>query len=57
MEDFNQKYLSQVKGRIIAVDYDSTITEHRPYPEIAPLNKIAKKYLDKLNEKGFRLIL
>lgn len=46
---FNQK--------IIAVDFDDTITEHRPYPEKAPLNKTAKKYLDKLNNLGFKLVL
>lgn len=43
--------------KIIAVDYDDTITEIRPYPEIAPLNKKAKKYLDKLNDLGYILVL
>lgn len=55
--DFNQKYLKQSKACIIAVDYDSTITLHRPYPILAPLNPKAKKYLDKLNAKGFKLVL
>ena len=42
---------------VIAVDYDDTITLHRPYPQRAPLNPVAKKYLDKLNEAGFKIVL
>lgn len=56
-EDFNSKYYNIKDRPIIAVDFDDTITEYRPYPEIAPLDKKAKKYLDKLYNKGFRIIL
>lgn len=45
------------KRPLIAVDYDDTITLHRPYPERAPLNPKAKKYLDKLHEKGYEIVL
>lgn len=44
-------------NKVIAVDYDDTITEHRPYPEKAPLNKTAKIYLDLLNDLGYKLVL
>ena len=40
------------KQKIIAVDYDDTITLYAPYPQKAYLNPKAKKYLNKLNEKG-----
>lgn len=56
-EDFNNKYYNSKNKPVIAVDFDDTITEYRPYPEIAPLNKKAKKYLDKMHNKGFRIIL
>lgn len=56
-EGFNAKYFGQANSKIIGIDFDDTITEHRPYPEVAPLNKTAKKYLDKLNEAGFILVL
>jgi len=50
-------YLSQNNGKYIAVDYDDTITLHRPYPEKAPLNPDAKKYLTLLHEAGYKLVL
>ena len=56
-EGFNAKYFDQANSKIIGVDFDDTITLHRPYPEKAPLNKKAKKYLDKLNKCGFILVL
>ena len=56
-EGFNEKYFTQANSNIIGIDFDDTITEHRPYPERAPLNKTAKKYLDKLHEAGFILVL
>ena len=55
--EIQKRYEYQALGRVIAVDFDSTITEHRPYPQKAPLNKKAKKYLDMLHEKGFRIVL
>lgn len=54
-EDFNSKYFND--KIVIAVDFDDTITEHRPYPELAPLDKRAKTYLDKLHQAGFQLVL
>ena len=56
-EEFMSRYLSQAKSKLIAVDFDDTITFPRPYPEKAPLNPKAKKYLDKLNKAGFTLVL
>jgi len=56
-DDIVTKYGKQCRNSIIAVDYDDTITEYRPYPEKAPLNPKAKKYLDKLHEAGFEIIL
>lgn len=55
--ELKEKYHKQALLNIIAVDYDSTITKFRPYPEKAPLDKRAKKYLIKLNELGFPLVL
>ena len=54
---FNDKYLGNETKKIIAVDYDDTITLYAPYPEQADLNPKAKKYLDKLHEKGYTLVL
>ena len=54
---FNNKYLGNETKKIIAVDYDDTITLYAPYPERADLNPKAKKYLDKLHEKGYTLVL
>ena len=54
---FNNKYLENETKKIIAVDYDDTITLYAPYPERADLNPKAKKYLDKLHEKGYTLVL
>lgn len=52
-----KEYEKQLNENIIAVDFDDTITEVRPYPQRAPLNKDAKKYLDKLHEQGFTIVL
>lgn len=42
--------------KIVAIDFDDTITEHRPYPQKAPLSKKAKKYLTKINDLGYELV-
>ena len=52
-----QDYTKQLSQKIIAVDFDDTITEYRPYPEPAPLRKEARKYLEKLHKKGYRIVL
>lgn len=56
-KDIVEKYNRQLKARIIAVDFDNTITLPCPYPYTGELNKTAKKYLDKLHNKGYRLVL
>ena len=56
-EEDKKIYWNQAHSGLIAVDYDNTITKYKPYPELAPLDVEAKKYLDKLNEKGFKLVL
>lgn len=52
-----KEYVNQLHRKLIAVDFDDTITLFRPYPEKGPLNPLAKKYLTKLNEKGYEIVL
>lgn len=52
-----ERYKNQLNQNIIAVDFDDTITKFKPYPEKGPLNPLAKKYLTKLHEKGYVLVL
>lgn len=52
-----QAFKNQLARKVIAVDFDDTITIFRPYPEKGPLNPLAKKYLTKLHEKGYELVL
>lgn len=42
--------------KIVAIDFDDTITEYRPYPQVAPLNQKAKKYLIKIHDLGYELV-
>lgn len=42
---------------VIAVDYDNTITEYRPFPIKAPISYQAYIYLLKLHDKGYTLVL
>ena len=56
MTELEERYWKQAH-QVIAVDYDGTITEDRPYPEVAPLSLIAKEYLEKLHKAGFTLVL
>ena len=57
MDDISRKYDEQLKMKIIAVDFDNTITMPCPYPRTGILNTTAKKYLDKLHDAGFTLVL
>lgn len=52
-----ESYVKQLGEKLIAVDFDNTITHICPYPEKGKLNLIAKKYLTKLHNKGYRLVL
>ena len=52
-----ERYKKQLSMKLIAVDFDDTITYYRPYPEKGPLNPTAKKYLTKLHEAGYELVL
>lgn len=45
------------RKKIIAVDFDDTITLPSPYPITGELNPEAKKYLKLLYNKGYSLIL
>lgn len=56
-EEIKKKYWQQAHSKLIAVDFDNTITLKRPYPEKAPLDPKAKKYLDKLHQNGYKLVL
>lgn len=48
---------AQLNTKVIAVDFDDTITKHAPYPIQGELRKDARKYLHKLHDKGYRLVL
>ena len=56
MDKLNEMYLEQ-SHKVIAVDYDGTITLEQEFGKKADLNPEAKKYLDLLNEKGFKIVL
>lgn len=45
------------RQRIIAVDFDGTITDYSPFPITGKLRPEAVKYLNLLNEKGYDLVL
>lgn len=51
------KICNQLKRKVIAVDFDETLTEKKPYPIQGDLRKDAKKYITKLAEKGYTLVL
>ena len=44
-------------SKIIAIDYDETITDKIPFPEKGNIREEAKKYIKLLYEKGYKLIL
>ena len=44
-------------NRIIAIDFDNTITNPSPYPVAGSLNKYAKKYITLLSQKGYIFVL
>lgn len=43
--------------KIIAIDFDTTITEFSPYPITGRVRKSAKEYIKKLYERGYCLVL
>lgn len=44
-------------SKVIAVDFDETITDNTPYPVTGVVRLDAKKYLKLLYEQGYTLIL
>lgn len=44
-------------NKIIAIDYDGTITDDTPYPKEAKIRPEAIKYIRLLYEKGYILVL
>jgi len=44
-------------SKLIAIDFDDTITNFAPYPHTGTLNKKAEKYIRLLVENGYTLIL
>ena len=56
-EDTWSNICNQLSKKIIAVDFDETITNYAPYPIQGSLRADAKKYLNKLHEKGYILVL
>ena len=46
-----------IKNKVIAIDFDGTITDYSPFPKTGELRKDAVKYIKLLYEKGYKLIL
>lgn len=44
-------------SKIIAIDFDGTLVEERPYPDWGPLNPHAREVIHALKERGHKLIL
>lgn len=44
-------------NRLIAIDFDDTITKHSPYPIMGELNQEAASYIVKLHKAGYTLAL
>ena len=44
-------------SKIIAIDFDGTITENEQFPKKAAIRNDAIKYIPKLHEKGYILVL
>lgn len=44
-------------NKIIAIDYDGTITDNTPFPNEAKIRPEAVKYIKLLYEKGYKLVL
>lgn len=42
---------------IIAVDYDETITDNTPFPQMGNIRPEARRFLKLLYERGFTLVL
>lgn len=43
--------------KVIAIDYDETITDNTPYPKEGNIRPEAIKYIKLLHSKGYKLIL
>lgn len=46
-----------MKQNIIAIDFDGTITEEGTYPIMGKVRNDAIKYINKLHDKGYILVL
>ena len=46
-----------MKNKIIAIDFDGTITDDTPYPVCGNLRKEAVEYIQKLHKLGYTLVL
>ena len=44
-------------SKVIAIDFDETITDNTPYPVTGMVRAEAKQYIKKLYEQGYTLIL
>lgn len=49
--------MEKSKIKVIAIDFDETITDNTPYPYKGKIRKEAIKYIKKLYEKGYKLVL
>ena len=43
--------------KVIAIDFDGTITHNTPYPQRADIREEAKKYIPLLYKQGYKLVL
>ena len=46
-----------IKNKIVAIDFDGTITENLPFPQVANIRDEAKIYIPKLYQLGCKLVL
>lgn len=44
-------------NKVIAIDFDETITDHTPYPYTGNIRPEARKYIKQLYDKGYSLVL
>ena len=51
------KSLKRNTNKVIAIDFDGTITEDSPYPKMGAIRESAKKYIKLLHDNGYTLLL
>ena len=57
IKNMGPKIAAQQRKRIIAIDFDGTITYWQPYPAQGKLNPEAEEFIWKLHSKGYKVVL